>query len=101
VIFTTMPEEQLLALTDGEECILQDVDDAARERVRSKRCPECSQGVMPVVDPDKPFDNQTAGFRYVARCTACGCVFDPESGVIRKIGCSSPILPPTTARVGG
>ena len=98
MIFRPLPAAQVLAAVEGQECILPDVDTAARSRVEKSACPECGDAVLPVVDPANPFDNQTAGFRYVARCSRCGCIFDHESGVIRKVGCSSPILPPTSMR---
>jgi len=101
MIFKPMEPDTVWKLIEGHECILPSVDTAARARVESSTCPECGDSALPVPDPLHPFDNQTAGFKYIARCSSCGCIFDHDSGIIRKIGNISPILTPTSGRGGG
>ena len=97
--FIMMREEDVLAALEGHPYILDDIAKPATEQIRKTRCPECAGVVAPMVDPKDPFDKNLPSFRYIGQCTACSCQFDPGSGVIRRPGNKSPILPAIGARL--
>ena len=84
--FTPLPEEEMLKALDGQEFILGEIDSAATDRIKSERCPECHTSALPVVDPHCPFGEGAQSVKYIARCPACMCVFDPDTQSIRTPG---------------
>lgn len=81
----TLPEEEVLALLDGQECILQELYRAVDELFDRLRCPHCGSRVEKIVDARRPFTDAEILPRFLARCASCGCIFTQE-GIIIKTG---------------
>jgi len=76
-------EDLALKLLEGQECILPDLSKAEEDRVRRIPCPACGEDALPVLNTDKPFRTNLPMFRFLGRCSGCGCTFDPDTRIIR------------------
>ena len=94
--FEELPEDVILAALEGHECILGSFDEQERAKAQGRSCPECGGSPQPVLNQHDPFHSAIPAFRYISRCSTCGCHFDPDSGIIRKPGAGNLLL--TAAR---
>jgi hypothetical protein len=49
-------------------------------------CVRCGSKCLAQLDTQRALQNGTTTNAYVSRCTACGCVFSPDSGMIIELG---------------
>ena len=73
-------------LLEGHQDILSGAAEQHEQFYSNQSCPRCSGGCRRVGDPQMMFREGQALPRYQLECLACGCVFDPHSGIIVEIG---------------
>lgn len=83
-----MKEEELLKAIEGVEDVITPAVRARRDRYAKLKCPGCRGNVSMEVWPEDlkrmRADEVVPDGR--ARCLACGCLFDPDTGLIFSPG---------------
>jgi hypothetical protein len=81
MIFKTMPREVILKALEGQEDVLTPALREHQQYFRNLSCPRCQSSVIPVVDPKRLFRENGLLPNYLAKCSACECVFEPYTKI--------------------
>jgi len=80
---------ELLKEHGGQSNLVMEADATMKEFFQHQSCPMCNSSVIPVINPQQPFKEGQLTPNFLAQCTACGCEFEPHSGVIVTTGLTS------------
>jgi len=72
-------------IKDDDVVIFQSARDM-KEFFETVECPECSSSATPITNPRQPFKTGQISPNFLAKCTSCGCEFDPHTRVIVQVG---------------
>ena len=81
MILKPMDPEAIRRALEGHENVLTPAAQKQADLFKSLSCPSCGSGVTPYLDPQALFRPGEALPRYLARCTSCGCEFEPNTGI--------------------
>ncbi len=81
-------------LLEGYQNELEPERRAQEAFYRQFRCKRCGKEVQKEAVKGHVFaDKETLGPRFCLRCTSCGCLFDPHSGLVLELGNPARIPP--------
>lgn len=80
-----MDPETAKKLIEGHEDVLTPKAEAERKFYDSLQCPRCAGNIRREMDILVSDDLQVST-RFLARCLECGCLFNPDLGLIIEMG---------------
>lgn len=81
MIFKPMKASDVRKAIEGQENVIVPAVKERDDFFRKLACPNCGGECMPFLDPDKMWKEGAILPRTLARCKACGCDFEPYSGI--------------------
>lgn len=96
-----MKEEDVLALVEGQEDILTPAWRKKVEFFKKIRCPACHSSVrseVSVKDLENARPDEPVPYGH-ARCSACGCLFDPDTELVIERGNIANAIEPASALI--
>lgn len=97
-----MKAEEVLKLLEGVPDVITPAVEARRKLFAHSKCPACGGNVQPEITADdvrRVRADEVVPYGK-ARCVACGCLFDVDTGLIYERGKITNLLEPAVPIIG-
>jgi endogenous inhibitor of DNA gyrase (YacG/DUF329 family) len=84
--FVVLPEQLTLHLLRGESDPLTQPSEERIAAIKKTPCPRCGSSLHPRVDAARPFTEQAALPRLLAKCPTCDYEKDVTTGIVLSTG---------------
>ena len=77
---------KLEKMVEGHEDVISGPFQQEVEAVTRVPCPRCGGSVQPEADIPRMVRQGSTRYGLLGRCTVCGCLFEPDMGLIVELG---------------